>query len=902
MQDETERTDDCSDELAKLIATLHAAEARLEELTAGEVDAVADASGRTFLLRRAQEQLRHSEAARQIAILDALPAHIALIDAHGYLVSVNAAWRRFGLANALASPDAGVGLNYLTVCDNAQGSGADEARLAAAGFRAVLGGETACFTLEYACSSPSQRRWFSSTFNPISVGPLHGVVVMHVDVTAERMAEEERRNADARFRQMAESIRDVFFLRDLASNKLFYVSPAYEEIWGRSCESLYADPGSWREAIHPDDRVRVAELNRVGVPVCEFAMEFRIVRPDGTTRWVESRGFPVRDSAGRLVRLAGVVTDVTDRNEAKRRVVYLNRVYSMLSGIASLIVRVRERGELFKEACRIAVDEGGFRMAWIGLLDRASTTMEPMASAGTGNEFLELFAGGFDLNQDAPMGKSMIARAIRERRPVVSNDSQFDPAALLGSVHAKDGIRSIAVLPLIVDDEGVGVVALYVDEKDFFHVEELKLLTELAGNISFAIDHIDKRNRLDYLAYYDVLTGLANRTLFLERAAQCIRSATSNGRKLALFIVDIARFKNINDTLGQPAGDMLLRQVSDWIVAQAGDPAMAARIGADHFALLLPEVREGGNLRKLIEVSMDNFLQHPFHLHDTVLRIASKVGAAVFPDDGDDADTLFRNAEAALKKAKASGDRYLLYTPKMTEGAAGLLTLETQLRQALDRDEFVLFYQPKFNSRSGKLSGAEALIRWNDPLTGLVAPGRFIPVLEETGLIYEVGRWALHQAVKDHKRWRAQGLLAVPIAVNVSPSQLRYHGFIDELQTAIGSDRDTPPVIELEVTESVIMEGARQGSANLQAIRALGVRIAIDDFGTGFSSLGYLSRLPVDILKIDRSFVMDMTASQAGLALVSTIITLAHSLKLVVVAEGVETEEQSRLLRLMNCD
>jgi EAL domain-containing protein (putative c-di-GMP-specific phosphodiesterase class I) len=284
-----------------------------------------------------------------------------------------------------------------------------------------------------------------------------------------------------------------------------------------------------------------------------------------------------------------------------------------------------------------------------------------------------------------------------------------------------------------------------------------------------------------------------------------------------------------------------------------------------------------------------------------VFRIAAKVGVALFPHDGGDADTLFKNAEAALKKAKARGERYLFYNPKMTDTVAGKLTLENQLRRALDQEEFVLHYQPKVSLASGKLTGAEALIRWNDPQTGLVPPGRFIPVLEETGLIYDVGRWALRKAIVEHLRWRDAGF-AVRIAVNVSPLQLRNRGFLAEIRQAIGIDAHAAAGLELEITESLIMEDVKHNIASLQAIREMGVRIAIDDFGTGFSSLSYLSKLPVHTLKIDRSFVVDMTVGPDGLALVSTIIQLAHSLKLKVVAEGVETEEQSRLLRLLGCD
>jgi EAL domain-containing protein (putative c-di-GMP-specific phosphodiesterase class I) len=274
----------------------------------------------------------------------------------------------------------------------------------------------------------------------------------------------------------------------------------------------------------------------------------------------------------------------------------------------------------------------------------------------------------------------------------------------------------------------------------------------------------------------------------------------------------------------------------------------------------------------------------------------------MFPADGTNADTLFRNAEVALKKAKAGGERYLFYNQKMNARVAENLTLENQLRQALERDEFVLYYQPKVNLVSGKLTSAEALIRWNDPRTGLISPERFIPILEETGLIYEVGRWALRQAIEDYQRWRNTGLTTVRIAVNVSPLQLRNRGFIAEIEQTVGIDAQAAAGLELEITESLIMENVRHSISSLQAIRAMGITIAIDDFGTGFSSLSYLSKLPVDTLKIDRSFVIDMTAGPEGLALVSTIINLAHSLQLNVVAEGVETEEQLRLLRLLDCD
>jgi diguanylate cyclase (GGDEF)-like protein/PAS domain S-box-containing protein len=724
-----------------------------------------------------------------------------------------------------------------------------------------------------------------------------------------RLVQQALTDSEKNFRQLAENIRDAFFLLDADTNRVLYVSPVYEEISGLSCKSMYENPGLWVEAIHPDDRASTHEKYKKGKVAGKFEFEYRIVRPDGTIRWIETRAFPVRDDAGKIVRIAGVAKDVTEhkhhelalrKNEI--RIKRLNRVYAVLSEISSLIVRVGSRNELFREACQIAIDHGQFKMAWIGVVDRGAMKIVPVASAGAEPEFLTLIKDHFSLSEDAPLGNTMSARAVREKKAVVVNEMRDNAGVLFPKERIERGIKSMAILPLLVSDGAVGVLALYAEETGFFDEEEMKLLTELVGNIAFAIDHIDKQERLDYLVYYDALTGLANRSLFLERVAQYARSAVTGEHKLALFLIDLERFKNINDTLGRPVGDALLRQVAEWLTRSVGDANLLARVGADYFAMVVPEVKQEADVARLLEKTMAAFLEHPFHLNDTVFRIAAKVGVALFPDDGADADTLFKNAEAALKKAKASGDRYVFYTQKMTAAVAGKLTLENHLRQALDNDEFVLHYQPKVNLQSGKLTGAEVLLRWNDPRTGLVPPMRFIPILEETGLIHEVGRWAVRKAIADYLRWRAAGLPAVRIAVNVSPLQLRHRGFIAEIEQAIGIDAQAVTGLELEITENMIMEDVKQSIASLQAIRAMGVTIAIDDFGTGFSSLGYLSKLPVDTLKIDRSFVIDMTASPQGLALVSTIITLAHSLKLKVVAEGVETEEQSRLLRLLNCN
>ena len=887
--------DSDSDEISVVIKALRAADLRLEELTSGEVDTVSDRDGRSFLLQRAQDQLRAAEAARQAAILNALPAYIAVLDVAGRVLSVNEMWERVTAGNALHGPAYAIGNNYLEQCDKARGPDSIEARRAAAGIRSVLSGAQKSFSMQYPCDLPTGRHWFQLTTTPLATNHPRGAVIMHVDITDQKRGEAALR----RFAAAMDATADALFLVDRSSMRYIHVNEAACRIQGQTRTGLLASsPAQVLNVTEEELAETYDRLIQSGVDA--RPVEVLRHRSDGSNACFELRRHVHPSGDGWTI--VSIMRDVTDRKEAETRIVQLSRVHAMLSGINALIVRVRDRDELFSEACRIATDEGGFQMIWIGLVDPTRQKMVPVASVGVSEEFLAAIRDTFTLREGSALGNTMTARAVREAKPCVVNNLETSTDVLFRKEHLAAGICSMAVLPLLIGGTAVGVVALYAYETEFFHSGEMKLLTGLTGDIAFAIDHIEKQERLDYLAYYDVLTGLANRALFLERTAQYIRGAASSGRKLALFLIDLDRFKNINDSLGRPAGDRLLKQVAAWLTQIVGDANLLARVDADHFGIAVPDFKNVRDVMRLLKRTMLAFLSHPFQLNDAVFRIAAKVGVAVCPDHGTDADTLFRNAESALKKAKLRGDKYLCYSQNMTVSVASRLTLETQLRLALERKEFVLFYQPKMNLVSGEITGAEALLRWNDPMTGLVSPNRIIPILEETGLMHDVGRWALHEAVATHRRWHIASLKAVCIAVNVSPMQLRNRDFVAEIRQAIGDDPLAAAGLELEITESLIMEDVRVSIGSLRAIRALGVRIAIDDFGTGFSSLSYLARLPVHTLKIDRSFVIDMGAGPEGLALVSTIINLAHSMKLNVVAEGVETEEQSRLLRLLNCD
>jgi diguanylate cyclase (GGDEF)-like protein/PAS domain S-box-containing protein len=886
-------------EIDTLIEALHQTEQRLEELTGGQVDTVANRQGRTTLLRLAQIQLRESEAVKQAAILDALPAHIALLDTHGRIMSVNRAWQRFSGPHAIQGLAYGLGVNYVEACNGASGSEQSVDQQIARGVQSVLDGELKNFSIEYPFHA-SAERWFLLSVTPLNEDQAAGAVVMHVDVTAQRRTEKNLRTSESRFRQMAESIQEVFFLRDLDGAHMYYISPAYEKIWGRTCESVYADPASWAGSIHPDDLDRAYAQTGEGRNAAGFDLELRIIRPDGEVRWIHTRGYPILNDAGVAYRMAGVASDVTLRKHGEIKIEHLNRVYAVLSQISAVTVRVQGRKELFREACRIAVEAGAFDMAWIGVID--PITLEGSVAAWYGGKESYLEGISLTARADTPDSERPACRAVRLSQPVICNDvaSDYSLGPLRDELLAH-GHKSVGYFPLTMAGLPNVVLTLCSGESHSFDEEEMRLLLELTANLSFALDHVEKQDRLNYLAYYDELTGLANSSLFLERVAQHMRGAVNSGDKLALVLIDLQRFKNINSSFGRAAGDRLLRQVAQWLTLNFGDANLLARMGADHFGVVLTELKRKSGLTQRIEQSMDALLKHSFSLNDAKFHIACKVGVAVYPDDGSDADTLFKNAEAALVKAKVAGDRYLFYAQRMTASMVGRFTLETQLREAVEKQQFVLHYQPKVSLLSGKLTGAEALIRWNNPRAGLIAPGEFIPVLEETGLIHEVGRWALHKVIEDHLRWRAAGLPPLRIAANVSALQLRSRSFIDEIRAAIGTDSSAAAGLELEITESLIMADVEFSTASLKAIRATGVTIAIDDFGTGYSSLSYLSKLPVDTLKIDRAFVSDMEGHQ-GVLVVSTIINLAHSLNLKVVAEGVETAKQSELLRTLGCD
>jgi diguanylate cyclase len=710
---------------------------------------------------------------------------------------------------------------------------------------------------------------------------------------------EQLRLSEERLRELAENIHDVFFVSDPVMARTSYVSPGYARVWGRPVDSVLNREGGWIEAVHPDDQERVREEVQQIVRAfpAEGNLEFRIVRPDGALRWVFTRVFPIVDN-GEIVRTVGVTQDITARKLAELRVMRLNRTLSVLSGINSLIVRANDRQTLLEDACRLAVAEGEFRLAWCGLLQNESE-LRPIATSGDGGDIAVLVNAWFDEPQST---SNFVAQAVRSSQPRFCND------LMAAEVHGvrrdlllERGYLSAIALPLLIEGKVNGCLVLFAGSAGYFDEEEIRLLSELSDDISFALDHIDKAERLAWLATYDPVTGITNRTAFEARVASYVSVASHTRTEFAIVVADPERFEALNNTLGRAIGDEILRQAARRFARAAGGEDVSGHVGSDQFAAIIAGPFDGAALSHRLDALWRDWLETPFETQGHIIELTAKGGVALYPNDGATADILLVNATAALRDVKQGGKTIGFYTRYMSERFAERVALEKSLRRALENGEYELHYQPKVDLGHRDITGLEALLRWRRSSHDLVSPAAFIPLLEETGMIVEVGAWVMRQACHDRARWLALGLQAPRVAVNVSAIQLRGDEFVPAVAKLVqGDGKDAG--LDLEVTESVLMDNVSQNPDKLAAIRNLGVGVALDDFGTGYSSLAYLAKLPVNTLKIDRTFVSQMLDDTSVMTLVSTIISLARSLRLSTVAEGVESEEQAKILRLLGCD
>lgn len=466
--------------------------------------------------------------------------------------------------------------------------------------------------------------------------------------------------------------------------------------------------------------------------------------------------------------------------------------------------------------------------------------------------------------------------------------------------------RRFLMFPTFVKQKLAAVIVLGYSREYVPNDEETAQLRKFADHVAVALSNASWEERLYHQAHYDTLTNLPNRALLKDRLEQAVARAHRNHTAVGVIFVDLDRFKLVNDSLGHTAGDLLLKQIAALLTRSVRNIDTIVRFGGDEFVIVIPDIAGSDDMASELGTIAQKLLDstgHELSLGDHRVRTEMSIGIALYPKDGATADELIKNADTAMYHAKEHGRGcYKFFAPELNAAASYRLNMELELRRALENNEFRLCYQPKLHCASGKLSGAEALIRWKHPQRGLVQPCEFIGLAEETGQIQQIGEWVLRTACRQAKAWRDAGLPALRISVNLSPRQFRVTDIAARVAQILKTYALDASALELEVTEGTVMEDTAESIEKLKRLTSMGVRLSVDDFGTGYSSLGYLKKLPINALKIDKSFVADMVGDSYAQAIVSTTIILAHKLGLAVVAEGVETIDQKQLLESWQCD
>ena len=611
-----------------------------------------------------------------------------------------------------------------------------------------------------------------------------------------------------------------------------------------------------------------------------------------------------------LARLAPAVRRALEQAHARRErrrqeaeIAHLTRVLRMLSGINGAVLRIRDRNELFAEACRLAVAVGGYAAAVVVLQQSGGQEFQLVSAAGTDQGAAERLRAAVVEVSDEP--SPLMRRVLETASALVCGDTN----------------EPLVALPLLLDKTAIGALALAAPGSGSLSEEELQMLREVAANLSYALQYLRKGNEVHFLSYFDPLTGLAKRPLFCERIKRLVgrasggtpgglpagvRGGTQGAHDApsshAVAVLDIEKLSVINDSIGRHSGDRLLQLAAERLRRHFRDTECVAQFGGGTFAVAMEAATDAADPGAMLQEQLAGVFDAPFELEGRTIPVMVKSGVALYPQDGGDADSLVQNAEAALRNARTGGQRHRHYSTQQRSEVVAQLALEHELRNAIERRQFELHYQPIMSLATRRIDGAEGLLRWRHPGSGLIAPAAFLPLLESTGLIFQVGDWVVEQAARDRQQWQQLGLPAGRIAINVSPAELRRPGFARRFLALTQPWSNALCGLDIEITEGALLDDSATAVGELQRLRDAGICIAIDDFGTGYSSLSRLSELPIDRLKIDRSFIMRLPHDAAGRTLVSTIISLGHAFGMTLVAEGVETAEQLAVLCELGCD
>jgi diguanylate cyclase (GGDEF)-like protein/PAS domain S-box-containing protein len=578
------------------------------------------------------------------------------------------------------------------------------------------------------------------------------------------------------------------------------------------------------------------------------------VKKDGQLYTEEMTISPVRSATGEITNFIAIKQDVTNRKQAE--------------------AALREAEEKYRTIFEDSVI-GMFQATPEGRPVSINRALAHMHGFHSPEEFLAEVSNIAKQLFVEPSRLGVLGRKL-ERNQVVRGVEL--------ELYRKDGTRKWGLLNMRATRDSHGKVALH------------------QGTMEDITDRKFAEERVQQLAYFDALTGLPNRSLLQDRLTKALATAERRKEMVAVLFLDLDRFKLVNDSLGHSAGDILLKNVADRLQRCARDQDTIARISGDEFLLMLSGVKDSSDVavcaQRIVKAVTEEFL-----IQGQSVSVACSIGITIFPDHGADAETLMKNADAAMYSAKENGgNRFQFFTDNMNATALERLKLESNLRLALERKEFFLAYQPQMNIATGRITGLEALLRWQQPEMGLVPPDKFIRVAENCGLIVPLGEWVLRTACSQARSWQDEGLPPVPVAVNVSAAQFRQEGFPDIVRKVLLETGLAPEYLELELTESLLLSNADVMLSVFKELKSMGVKLSIDDFGTGYSSLSYLRQFPVNKLKIDRSFVQNVAVSSDDAAIAGTIISMAKNLNLKVIAEGVETEEQMSFLRTHQCD
>jgi diguanylate cyclase (GGDEF)-like protein/PAS domain S-box-containing protein len=747
---------------------------------------------------------------------------------------------------------------------------------------------------------------------------LFGLVRSLATTGSRAVALAERITADLRRSEasLAEAQRMTEQLIEALPNPIFFkgtdgrylgVNRAWEKYFGmpRACflgktvYDLYPTHPEIAARLHATDQ----ELwEKPGVPQ---VYEMPIATPDGLHHHALYYKATFTRADGSVAGLIGTIVDITQRKQAENRQAMEHEVTQLLARSESL---AEAAPKIIQTICESLGWACGAHWRWDAeaQLLRCAETWQVDAAEVAG-----FVAASFATVNEAPAWRGqapgietggLVRRVWASGAPVWFPDVTREPGFRRGPDAARAGLHSAFGFPILADGGPLGVMEFYGRQIEQPDPALLKVVQSLGSQIGQFVVRKQAEERVRHLAHYDGLTGLPNRSMFHQRAGHALAQARRSGKALAILFIDLDRFKNINDTLGHDAGDHVLEESAERLRGCLRESDTVGRLGGDEFVVLIEELAEPAQVA-LVAQKIIAAIARPFPLDAQEVHLTASIGISAFPEDSQSVEGLMKNADIAMYRAKEQGrNGYRFYSAQMNVHTLERLALESDLRRALERDEFLLHYQPKTDLGSGRIVGVEALLRWQRADGTLLPPTQFIALAEETGLIVPIGEWVLTAACTRNQAWRAQGLPPIGIAVNLSGRQFDKAGLLQDIGRVLAGSGLGPDALELEITESMVMRDPENAVSLLNELKAMRIRLSIDDFGTGYSSLAYLKRFPIDSVKIDRSFIQGLPEDGDDAAITRAIIAMAHSLRLKVIAEGVESAEQLSFLRAHGCD